>query len=66
EELGTAKVRIDLYDILGRKVKTVINKEMNSGNHFVSLSSEGLSSGVYFYRFQSNDSMQTKKMIILK
>ncbi|MCB9260365.1 MAG: S8 family peptidase [Ignavibacteriales bacterium] len=66
EELGTAKVRIDLYDILGRKVKTVINKEMNSGNHFVSFSSEGLSSGVYFYRFQSNDFMQTKKMIILK
>lgn len=43
-------VRIILYDVTGREIKKIIDQEMEAGNYSVSLSSEGLSSGVYFYK----------------
>ncbi len=59
-------VKIKIFDILGREVSTLINKEQNSGNYEVEFDASNLTSGVYFYRIQAGDFVQTKKMVLMK
>ncbi len=59
-------VTLSVFDILGRKVKTLVNKNLAPGEHKVFLSAEDLPSGVYFYELKTNSNVQVKKMVILK
>jgi hypothetical protein len=59
-------VRIKIYDILGREVKTLVNEFKQTGNYKVQFDASGLSSGIYLYRIESGEFVQTKKMILLK
>ncbi len=62
----TGKVVVTLFDALGRKVKEIVNKEYSAGNHTLNFNASNLTSGVYFYRLQSDKFVQTKKMILMK
>jgi hypothetical protein len=59
-------VTLKVYDILGREVKTLINGIQQAGTHSVIFNAAGLSSGVYFYRLNSANFVQTKKLIVIK
>ncbi len=63
-------VTLKIYDILGRELETLVNKEQTAGKYKLSFNSseKGLSlpSGIYFYRIQAGNFMETKKMILLK
>jgi predicted nucleotidyltransferase len=59
-------VRIKIYDILGREVKTLVNELKQTGNYEVQFDASGLASGIYLYRIESGSFVQTKKMILLK
>ncbi len=59
-------VSIKVYDILGRELKTLINKYQQSGNYEIQFNAAGLPSGVYFYQLRTNDFTSTKKMILLR
>jgi len=59
-------VSVKVYDILGRTVETLINENLKAGIHNVSISSNNLSSGVYFYQLKANSTSITKKLIIMK
>lgn len=59
-------VSLRIYDILGREVATLINEEKPAGNYEVEFDGGNLSSGVYFYKLQAGDFIQTKKMILLR
>jgi hypothetical protein len=59
-------VTLKVYDILGREVKTLVNQHKNSGSYEVNFNAGNFSSGVYFYRLQAGNFIQTKKMILLK
>jgi photosystem II stability/assembly factor-like uncharacterized protein len=59
-------VTLKVYDILGREVKTLINGIQQAGTHSVSFNAAGLSSGVYFYRLNSANFVQTKKLMVIK
>ena len=59
-------VIIKVYDVLGKEVKTLVNEERRSGNYNVEFDGSKLSSGVYFYRMQAGDFIETKKLILLK
>ncbi|HSG28583.1 MAG TPA: T9SS type A sorting domain-containing protein, partial [Candidatus Krumholzibacterium sp.] len=59
-------VSLNIYDVTGRMVAKVLNKEMDEGDHSVSFQANGLASGVYFYRLETNDEIQTRKMILLR
>ena len=60
-------VQIKLYDIRGCEIKTLINKEIKAGYYTIQISSEGLSSGVYFYKIITRSGFTSvKKLIILK
>ncbi|MCF8241300.1 MAG: T9SS type A sorting domain-containing protein [Melioribacteraceae bacterium] len=58
--------KIIVFDILGREVKTLINKPMQPGRHKVEFDASGLASGVYFYQLKAGDFIQTKKMVLLR
>ncbi len=55
-----------VYDILGKKVSTLINRSVSGGLHEVEFDAENLPGGVYFYRLQTGETMQTRKFILLK
>jgi predicted GH43/DUF377 family glycosyl hydrolase len=62
----SSDVRIEVYNIKGQKVKTLVNEKMSPGNHQVEFNAQYLSSGVYFYRIEAAEFQQVRKMILLK
>ena len=62
----TGFVKLAVYDILGNEVETLVNEEKPIGSYKVNFDATGLSSGIYFYKLQAGDFVQTKKMILLK
>ena len=59
-------VRIVLYDILGREVKTIVNEYAEPGRFKVVFTADNLASGLYFYRITSNEFTDVKKLLIVK
>ncbi len=57
---------LSIYNILGQKVKTLVNKELSAGSYKYQFDAKDFSSGIYFYRIQSNDFVSIKKMILVK
>jgi len=57
---------IVIYDLLGRETRTLINQEVEAGYHELLFDASNLSGGVYFYKIESGEFQQTKKMIVLK
>jgi len=60
------KVKISVYDFLGREVAVLLNREQSPGVHQVQFNAEGLGSGVYIYRLQSNNFDEARKMTLIK
>lgn len=59
-------VSIKIFDILGREIKSIVNDNLNKGSYEVSFNAGELSSGVYFYKMESGDFSQIKRMMLLK
>ncbi len=59
-------VLLIVYDVLGRIVKELVNKQQSKGNYEVVFDASNLSSGVYYYRIKSGNFVKTKKMILLR
>ena len=59
-------VRLTVYDVLGREVQTLVNEEKQAGNYEVEFDGTGLPSGVYFYKIESGNFSDTKKIVLLK
>ena len=58
------KVSLLVYDIAGRLVKIIANKELNEGDHTLDLDIKNFNAGVYLLRMQSNGILKTKKFMI--
>jgi hypothetical protein len=61
-----ARVTIEVFDVLGRKVATVIDEVKEAGTYATSFDGAGISSGVYFYRLSAATQVLTRKMMVLK
>ncbi|PID60711.1 MAG: peptidase M1 [Ignavibacteriae bacterium] len=61
-----SKVTLKVYDVLGREIKTLVNKIQNPGNYSIKFNAANLPSAIYFYRLQADNFVTTKKMILLK
>ena len=61
-----SEVRLNIYDMNGREVATLINDNISAGYHEVSWDASEFSSGIYFYRLTAGDFVDTKKMIFMK
>lgn len=65
--VGTRQfVSLKVYDILGNEVASLVNEEKPAGNYKVSFNGAQLTSGVYIYRLQYLNFVETKKMVLLK
>ncbi|MGE5458215.1 MAG: T9SS type A sorting domain-containing protein [Methanococcaceae archaeon] len=61
-----SQVELKIFDMLGREVSVLVNKEQNAGEYKVQFDASNLPSGIYIYRLQSGSFSQTKKLILLK
>ena len=63
---AVSHVKLIVYDILGRKVETLVDAKQNPGIYRVSFNASALASGVYFYRLQAGSYYKTMKLMVLK
>lgn len=61
-----AFVSLKIYDVLGKEVVTLMNEEMNAGTYEVNFNASALSSGVYFYKLETGNFVQSRKMVLMK
>jgi len=66
ENFRPRQTQLIVYDVLGREIKTLINKPLQPGEYEIDFDATGLPSGVYFYRLTSGRFNQTKKMVLLR
>jgi hypothetical protein len=59
-------VTLKVYDILGKEVATLVNEVKNAGNYSVDFSASNFTSGVYFYKIETNGFSDIKKMMLIK
>lgn len=59
-------VTLKVYDVLGNEIETLVNEEKQTGTYDLTWYSKNLPSGIYFYQLQTNEFVETKKMILLK
>ncbi len=59
-------IRLDIYDLLGRRIETLVNEYQQAGQHRITWDATGVNSGVYFYKMQTNEYTEMNKMILLK
>jgi Secretion system C-terminal sorting domain len=60
------QVSLEVYDLLGRRVSTLVNTQQAPGRYVVSFDARSLASGVYIYRLQAGTRVFTKTMLLLK
>jgi hypothetical protein len=60
------ELELSVYNSLGEKVADVFKGELSEGYHEIEFFADNLSSGIYFYRFESKDFVSVKKMIVMK
>ena len=61
-------VKISIYDLVGREIIQLVNETQNAGSYEIELDANkvGLSSGVYLYRLNAGNYVNTKKLILIK
>ena len=62
----TSNVKLRVYDILGKEIITLINEEKLPGTYEIKFDGSNYSSGIYFYRIETGEYAETKKMLLLK
>lgn len=64
QKSGNAEITV--YDITGKALRTLVNRNFDAGTHTIDFNADGLTSGVYFYTLKANGYTETKKMILNK
>tara|TARA_B100000900_G_scaffold55798_1_gene41669 strand:+ start:934 stop:1413 length:480 start_codon:yes stop_codon:yes gene_type:complete len=60
------KVKIDLYDILGKSIYQITNSEYDAGKHEIEIDVSNLNNGSYFYKMTSGNFIKTNQLVILR
>lgn len=59
-------VKLSVYNISGTEVQVLLNENMSAGEHSVDFNGSNFASGTYFYKIETNDFAQVKKMMLIK
>lgn len=60
-------IDLSIYNLLGQKVATLVNKKQQAGNYSVTWNASGFTSGIYFYKLETNTGfVRTRKLLLLK
>ncbi|MBD3167869.1 MAG: T9SS type A sorting domain-containing protein [candidate division Zixibacteria bacterium] len=62
----SGKAKIEIFDLMGRRVATLVDGKLEAGRHHLVWNAEGIASGIYFCRLSSGDDTIVRKMGILK
>ncbi|MBP3191460.1 T9SS type A sorting domain-containing protein [Natronogracilivirga saccharolytica] len=62
----SANVTLEVYDVTGQRVATLVNESREAGVHTVEFDATRLASGVYIYRMQAGDFVQSKQLMLVK
>jgi minor extracellular serine protease Vpr len=62
----TKRVKLVIYDVLGREVTRLMDTDLQLGNYEAEFNGEGLSSGIYFYKLNAGEYVMVRKMQLLK
>jgi len=66
ELANTSNVKLTVYDLLGREVKTLVNKNQTAGKHHVTFNASALATGIYVYKLTTTQFSETRKMLLLR
>ena len=61
-----SQVTLKVYNLIGQEVASLVNENLNAGEHTASFNAGTLSSGVYFYTIHAGNFTSTRKMMLLK
>jgi len=62
----SSNVKLNVFDNIGKHVAALVNEKQSAGSYEVNFKAEGLPSGVYFYKLEAGEFVETKRMILLK
>ena len=62
----TSNVKLIIYDALGKELQVLVNERLNAGSYEMEFNGNNFASGVYFYKLEAGDFVETKRMILLK
>jgi hypothetical protein len=57
---------LEVYNVIGQKVKTVLNQNLKAGKHQIIFDASDLSSGIYFYQISSGNFKAVRKLVVMK
>ena len=61
-----SNLKLVVYDILGKEIETLVNESLNPGTYEVNWNASQIPSGIYFYRLETDNFSETKKMLLIK
>ena len=61
-----SEVKLYIYNVIGREIKTLVNQQQTAGEHSVTFDASNLASGIYIYRLKIGSFEQSRKMLLLK
>jgi len=64
--LRTGFVKLEIFDASGKTVQTLVNENLSAGNYKIGFEGTGLASGIYFYRIETAEFSDVKKMVLVK
>jgi len=59
-------VKVSVCDITGKELEVLVNEKLQTGTYQTIWNGERFSSGVYFYKIQTDEFVQTKRMLMIK
>lgn len=59
-------VSLKVYDLLGKEVSSLINSSLKAGDYKIAFNAKNLTSGIYFYKLETSDFVQMRKMLLMK
>ena len=63
---SSGRVRVEVFNVLGQKVMTVIDRDQSAGVYKTTIDVSKLNAGIYFYKIKANDFSDTKKFMVVK
>ena len=65
-EWVSGNVTLSIFDVLGRKIESLVNENLQKGIYEIEFDASNLTSGIYYYKLESGNYTNTRKMILLK
>ncbi|MDQ3019758.1 MAG: T9SS type A sorting domain-containing protein [Bacteroidota bacterium] len=59
-------ISLKVFDVLGKEVATLVNQKQNAGSYSVDFDGSNLSNGIYFYKIEADNFIETKRMVLVK